>query len=186
MMSPKTKTRRAPSSESASWKEHLGNWRTFAAVGGASLAAATNADAGIVFSGPQNVTVSIPTYGSHSAVKTFSIGGYKEGIDVRRGSFHGIATGDVRLNNEGGHLGFAAQNSSTIAAKKYAAGNPIHAVIQFTNALAQSRFGSAVHGSFGPGVVTGFVGFQAPNGDLGWLQLQCPTRAVPDLRTRRR
>jgi hypothetical protein len=34
------------------------------------------------------------------------------------------------------------------------------------------RPGGTEFGSFGPGVVTGFVGFQLPNGDLGWLELR--------------
>jgi hypothetical protein len=120
-MSPKTKTRWAPASKIASWKEHLGNWRTFAAVGGASLAAATNADAGIVLSGPVNLTVSIPTTGFHYSSKLFKIGGLNEFLSVHRSS----KGAGVKLRNAGGNIDFATQNSSLHVAKKYATGIPL-------------------------------------------------------------
>jgi hypothetical protein len=174
-MSPKT--RLVLDSKSASWKAHLGQWQTFAAVGGASLAAATNADAGIVYSAPVNLTVSVPTTKSHAtARKYFSIGGYKEqlfaffGNNPRRGT---VGLGSVSSSHR---VGFAL-NASGLA-KKYAFGNPIHVLnsYYFPQVQRQDMRTGKIRGSFGPGTVTGFVGFRASNGDLGWIQLRVSDR----------
>jgi len=43
--------------ESAGWKKHLGKWKLFAAATGASMAASTNADVDIVYSGAINQSI---------------------------------------------------------------------------------------------------------------------------------
>ena len=176
------KTRLVLDAKDASWKEHLGKWRTFAAVGGASLAATTNADAGIVYNGSVNLTLSVPASGTHFATKSFAIGGYKELLVVGNGG--NPVRGYAALSNATGSkfLKFAL-NASGHAAKKYAFGNPIHMSASSKAPAVQTHNksinGTFVHGSFGPGVVTGFVGFRALNGDLGWLQLRVSDTGSP-------
>ncbi len=171
MKSSQTTTRRVIAAKTASWKQHLGNWRTFAAVGGATLAASTNADAGIVYSGPVNLTVSIPpTMGTHVSEKTFSLGGYHELLVVSKSAMNGNGAQIVPATSKG-YLHFA--RNATNFAQKYAFGNSIHPANTSVGAgIQQHKFGHATRGSFGPGVVTGFVGFRASNGDLGWIQLR--------------
>ncbi len=172
------KTRLVLDGKSASWKAHLGKWRTFAAVGGASLAAGTNADAGIVYSGPLDVSLS---GAGGFASKAFSVGTvvkYKEALNAGPG-YAGIFGGKT-----GPFLKFAL-NASGNAAKKYASGNPIHAAGALnSSAVAQTHNKTAggktfIHGSFGPGTVTGFVGFKAPNGDLGWIKISVSDMGTP-------
>jgi hypothetical protein len=179
-MSPKT--RLVVDSKNASWKAHLGKWRTFAAVGGATLAAATNADAGIVYSGPVNLTASYPPNGNPHFIQTpFSINGIKENMNV---GGNGVSKGYAGFSHSGpGGLKFA-MNASGNAAKKYAFGNPILAAgalntsapLQTHNIKSGKPF---MHGSFGPGLVTGYVGFKAPDGDLGWLKVQVNDSGSP-------
>jgi len=152
------KTRLVLDSKGASWKKHLGKWRTFAAVGGASLAAGTHADAAIVYSGPLNLSLS---GAGGFASKAFSVGVYKEALNAGP-AYAGI----FGLKTNGPVVKFALNGSGY--AKKYASGNPIHAAGALnTSAVAQSN----KNGSFGPRTVTGFVGFKAPNGDLGWIKI---------------
>jgi hypothetical protein len=169
-MNPKTRV--VLDSKNASWKVHLGKWRTFAAVGGATLAASTNADAGIVYSGPVDVSLSVPPTGSHNfGTKSFAIGGYKELLVVGNGSNprRGYAALSFVTGNRA--LKFAL-NASGGAAKKYLFGNPIHVLASAKTAPVQTHQPGFIHGSFGPGVVAGYVGFKAPDGDLGWIKVQ--------------
>ncbi len=163
------KTRLVLDGKSASWRAHLGKWRTFAAVGGASLAAGTNADAGIVYSGPISESLSRPLGVTTFKSKLITIGGFKESLFAGGGAAKGyVGFTHVTASKA---LGFA-QNASGNAAKKYSFGNPIHVLASKINATVQTNNNGAVHGSFGPGVVTGYVGFKAPNGDLGWIKVQ--------------
>jgi hypothetical protein len=45
---------------SRSWKDRLGAWSAYAAVSGSALALATSANASIIYSGIQNISVSVP------------------------------------------------------------------------------------------------------------------------------
>ena len=143
---------------------------------GASLAAATNADAGIVYSGAIDVTLSAPLPGPTFKSKSINIAGYKELLFAGVGHANGyVGFSHVTV---GKALGFAL-NASGQAAKKYSFGNPIHVLASAVNATVQTNIDGHIHGSFGPGVVTGFVGFKAPNGDLGWIQVQVSDSGSP-------
>ena len=118
---------------------------------------------------------------THQRVPFSTVGRYHIQVEAHhhRG-IQGIAV--CRWRRAKGYVGFThvtaskalgfAQNASGNAAKKYSFGNPIHVLASKINATVQTNNNGDVHGSFGPGVVTGYVGFKAPNGDLGWIKVQ--------------
>jgi hypothetical protein len=152
-------------------KKKLGNWRAFAAVGGASLAAATNADAGIVYSGVIDQTVSIPSGVSSTAQGTVNVGAAQIIIRVSAFKQAGFVYGVASLEGSGG-IGFARHDG---VLRRYGLGDAIHASsIEGVGTLflaGKNGVGSVQHGLFGPGNQTGFVGFKLTNGDLGWAEV---------------
>jgi hypothetical protein len=151
---------RSNSARNASWKNHLGNWRAFAAACGASMAAATNADAGIVYSGVLNspsVSPAGPTTGLiYINGNALNVAAAKFGSYFRAGLNNPAIAGVVAIADTGAYV------------KKYGMGQAIKAT-NTNNYGGVLRRGTA--GPWGPGNVTSFAGFRTLGGDLGWLEL---------------
>jgi hypothetical protein len=166
--------------QDASWKEHLNRWGAFAAAAGAALALSTGADAEIVYSGTQNVTV------TGSGEKTFHIASAVAEIQIVQ---HSSLFGRFTTANVGSHLthGLRFFGLSAAGVNRYAQGQAIGGAslglggLLFGNSGAPGSLGgNNPRGNFGPGTVDAFVGFKlgnstmpgTDNGDLGWIQIK--------------
>ncbi len=102
-------------------RKHFGNWRAFATACGASMAAVTGADAGIVYSGPVNLTISIPPSQGGAASAIFAVNGNNESLRIvyssvlKRGFAAVLATSTFLPNLKFGR-------NTNISAKKYGLG----------------------------------------------------------------
>ena len=112
----------------AAWKKHLGKWKLFAAAGGATMAAGTDADAGIVYSGTINYAVT----GGNNSGGTFGGGAKTFGLPaVRAGWFIGGLGSRIAgfrkpaaIAITGGPSSFGGFRGGNVI--NYAAGAPIH------------------------------------------------------------
>jgi len=154
------------------WKQHFGNWGTYAVATGAALAMSTNASASII-SSTLDLTVSLA--GQQTAEFTVAGGGgflvnQSFAKDVFRDATAVIESNGVPLN-------FKVSGGSS-SAKRYKLGQPILAAgsnsqfaLLFANQTCDDCDSRPI-GHFGPGVSQGFVGFSNISGDLGWLQVK--------------
>jgi hypothetical protein len=164
-----------------------GDWKTYAAAAGATLAMATNASADIVYSGPLDVTASIPSSGDNDSFKPFNVAGFRVNLsiynftDIFYSYTYGRRTGGFRdaVAAIGGNLLFAVNAHMSHALYRYNAGQPISGVhikepLGYLNRAAGGTVGVVTHtgGAFGPGTVTGFVGFETYHRDLGWMRMK--------------
>jgi hypothetical protein len=160
-----------------SWTNHAGDWKTYAAAAGATLAMATNASADIVYSGPVDITVSIPSTVSNHSSKPFTVNKYNEVLAIENfSSGSGRKVAQAALF---GSLGLAATFPFfvTPVLYRYNAGQNISGsgLVPFGYLRGAAGPGGVVTvtiGSFGPGSASGFVGFELPDGDLGWMQVK--------------
>jgi hypothetical protein len=135
----------------------------------------TRADAEVIFSGPVNLFATIPTTGFVIPVREdFTIQGIEECLIVfneEPGPNKRFGGASIRNGSSRG-LSFATANGSV---KKYAPGQPILAQGPFTTAVYLRVHGpyAQINGPFGPGTVSGFIGFKNPvNNTLGWIQVK--------------
>ena len=166
--------------EVSAWKKHLTTWGTFAAASGAALAMSTNASAEIVYSGALNVTKSLLNLGSvatdrHVTLAAGPSGHFKmsvfdQGFGTTESGSMFPRMGRVKLYGQGHTLGLTFAATLGGFAKLYAPGAPINlGARNLPNVVLRSHGG----GPFGPGTVSGFVGFKsAKAGDLGWLKVE--------------
>jgi PEP-CTERM motif-containing protein len=153
------------------WKENLGRWGAYAAAAGAALAMSTSADAEVVYSGIQNLTV------TGNSRKTFHIGSVKAEIQNVE---HSSSFGRITSAGIGSVLtaGIVVAQFSGSGANKYARGQPILLTgggaggVLFGNSGSPGAPGGNPRGNFGPGTVDGFVGILLKNGDRGWVQVK--------------
>jgi hypothetical protein len=145
---------------------HLGNWQVFATAAGAALAMSSTASAGIIYDLTPNVTASLASTGTASA--PFTVAGVKEKLLLRdrtaTSGRHSSATIRGRVFNQ--TLIFEKNNG---AVKRLAPYSAVSVQTNGTGGSLRDNSNGRAGGRFGPGTVTGYVGFRAPNGDLGWL-----------------
>ncbi len=87
------------------WTNRAGDWKTYAAAAGATLAMAANASADIVYSGPVDVTVSVPVSGNNVSVQPFTVANYHESLGIANQTHHGSQVASAVLF---GSIGLAA------------------------------------------------------------------------------
>jgi len=167
------------SASKSSWKKHLGNWKLYAAAGGASVAAGTSADAGIVYSGSLNVKAQVAVAGG-SNIANFSIAGNQlkamvsnksainSGVTYRWGGGFikfpqaGSIKGMVSSSANGGLALFAQGGPISAKASSYLSKGPL--------VLRQVTSSGSLYGVF-PLNQTAFAGFDL-NGKLGWIKVK--------------
>src|SRR5262252_2961698 len=143
-----------------SWKDHLGNWRAYAAAAGATLASASSAEANIIYSVAQPPIEAklahLPPTATTSAVTGFTIHGAQ--VDLRVFETPGFLSGRYRLDFAhvgGSNLRFFG-NGGGVGLMKFAPGAPIAGPLGgFLAYGALGYFG--FRGTFSPGH-TGFAG----------------------------
>jgi MYXO-CTERM domain-containing protein len=177
------------SESKAARNQHLGNWGAYAAAAGAALAMSTNASAEIVYSGPVDLTVSVAV-GGGLATHPLSIAGVHQLLVVQNkispnsgtalisnGLTHGPPPPELRF--------FGKESNGDNVARNYALAQEIAggASVNSLGAVLRVHNGSNNAGAFGPGTVTGFVGFKvssgANTGDLGWVQVKVSDSGSP-------
>jgi hypothetical protein len=152
----------------------LPDWRLYAAAAGAALAAGSNADASIIYSGPLNIDLKLPGAPAQSGTivsKTFMIGSEKEtALLSRRGFTRTIITY--------ADLGKAFQTTSSANAPqalRFNRGGAINGSVEGL-AILREQLHIGTHlfqpgGYFAPGQV-GYAGLRLNDGDYGWLQVE--------------
>jgi len=162
----------------AAWKKHLGKWKLFAAAGGASMAASTDADAGIVYSGAINYAVtggynSGGTFGG--GAKTFGLPAVRAGWRIVNGATKAAgfrSTAPIAITGGPTYFGFSGGRVIN-----YAAGAPIHNSHFFPGQAPYYMMPLAMDGPAGQfvppanGSLTGYAGFRSA-GHLGWIKLK--------------
>jgi len=155
------------------WKQHLGNWGTYAVATGAALAMSTNASAGIISS---TVDLTVSVAGQQTA--PFNVGGNGELLVNHSFAGDSFRFASAVIAPDGVPLNFKQSTASGFV-KRYTLGQPILAAgsnNQFALLLANETCsdcgGQPVFGHFGPGASQGFLGFLNSSGDLGWLQVK--------------
>ena len=158
------------------------NWKStgtmLATVAGSALALATNANAGIIYSGVQNLTVSLPNGGP--AVSSAALNGLAPipwDIRVFNALRSGRSTASAQLHEVVGHGdAFMAMSSFSPNALKLASGDVISAGKTFVNRsfpLLRRKNLASYTGAFLNSSV-GFVGIKfnlSGNAHFGWIRL---------------
>jgi len=153
----------------------MGNWIPYAAAAGAALAMSTNASASIIYSGPQNIPVTIPTGDVNTQkIAQFSVAQVDEAVYLQ--NFTDIVSaraGSAALDFVTSTKRLAFARSGALA-KLYNLGQAIlmtgpvsaRAVLRENNIDEDG-------GAFGLGTVSGFIGFKSTHtGDLGWIDVK--------------
>ena len=172
--------------ENRSWTKRLGDWGTYAAAAGTALAMSTNASADIIYSGVKDVAATLTHESNVNTLQTavFSVAGVMERANVshERSLNGGFGFAQILATNHARRLLFAT--NGTAEAKLYTAGQPILGGEGNGLLRTHTGLGGGIRGAWGPGTVTGFVGFKsAPTGDLGWIRVKVFDRnsdAYPD------
>jgi hypothetical protein len=169
------------------WQERLGSWPAYAAAVGSGLALASAADAAIIYSGPENITVAATAPGTpggtmHSGVLLKIAPGHSLEIGALARHFvqgGGLASAGLFSDRQGG--GVFTTNRGLGPIHEFPKGASIGGTLQ-SSAAAVVAFSApngfrATLGSFvGP---TGYAGFKLANGDLGWIRLKGTTSFGP-------
>jgi hypothetical protein len=179
------------SSSLAALKSSAGNWQIYAAVTGSALAMATNASAGIIYSGPETIkTRTIPNVAASTGGFTFASKtiGIEAGVDFRikasQISTHGTKTGRASLIG-GGLVGFMHTGGKN-SVKMLASGAEISGGagdFEFAAGPSYSHVGFEHHPRSGPNFTSGwpksdigFAGFvfltSPGHYDFGWIELE--------------
>jgi hypothetical protein len=187
----------APSARDATpsvLKNHLADWRAFAAAAGAGLAAASAADAAIIYTDPS----SKPVANSGNFQTNIAIG--SANVRLFAGSSAGGAwrTNVIGISNKVGVAHGTAELFATSHvfrttnrnAKLFANGQLIgstgkHGTFKKNYAGLRSHIFSAPNTHTGGNFLTGktgFAGFDLPDGDLGWIRLEISSNGsgLPD------
>jgi len=182
--------------DKAARKQHLGNWGTYAAAAGAALAMSTSASAEIMYSGIQDITVSVAASGgtNHAA---FTVAAVHElllvsnvmNVTVKSNKLSHVAGAVVSGPGVSPNLQFfrtKTVNFATVAIDYARAQMISGGAKRSSGAVLRQHFapgGAELDGAFGPGTVTGFVGFKVSggslNGDFGWMQVKVSDSASP-------
>jgi len=159
--------------EESTWKDQLSGWRAYATATGAGLALATAVGADIIYSGPQNITASVPG-AIGTATAPINIDGAIFNLYVRRkNQFTGEALADLQagansvLVNGSNQLRRLASGAVISAgAGSFAGGNRL---------LRSTAFFGAHIGTW-PKSATGLAGFKFKGTDgqqhYGWIRLE--------------
>ncbi|HEV2446443.1 MAG TPA: PEP-CTERM sorting domain-containing protein [Candidatus Sulfopaludibacter sp.] len=175
------------------WKDRLGCWPTYCAATAAALAGVTSASAGVIYSGPVNFTVSVPTSGFNTAANhVFAVPGLAS-ASFLLGVSHRMAGA--------GHYGSAYMTFGRTArffsfdrghvyggslVKRLASGQVVSHIGNTTSgAFALGAAGHAPAGDWAGGNVAGFAavnffafsthspgGSYIPHYDYGWLHIR--------------
>jgi hypothetical protein len=167
----------------AGWKERLRGWAPYAAAVGSGLALASACDADIIYSGPQNDTLTIskttgPTGFHSTAKKSFNLASGKN----FRIQVQAFVTADVGLQSVGfyGGTGVFPLLNADNQMKKLASGAKISAVqshfpaAYFFRHVTNRFYGSQQASGTWPASQTGFAGFDfkvTGGEDFGWVRL---------------
>ncbi len=152
------------------WKDHLARWGAYAAATGAALALSTGADAEIVYSGPQDVTV------TGNGLKNITMAG--KDLSFVQTVYHGTVipsagTAHVQAAVHGGIVVFAEGEAASLFAKGQAIGgtHTSYGGILRKKALLSGGTVSAI-GHWGPGTVDEFMGVKISGDELGWIEVK--------------
>jgi hypothetical protein len=168
------------------------NWTSgasvLATVAGSALALATNANAGIIYSGHQNITVSSPAGAGPGSFAAFTVGGspwHVRADNFAAGTIRNTAT--ARLERMLAGETFMNASSSAINAKKLASGAIISAGQAFFGGAGgpdlRRKNNANLYGQFLNSSI-GFVGikFKVSGSDhFGWIRVHAnigPSNAV--------
>ncbi|MDP2430662.1 MAG: PEP-CTERM sorting domain-containing protein [Pseudomonadota bacterium] len=168
----------------------LGEYAGYAAAVGAGLAMAGGADAAIIYSGVQNISLSLNPAAQAATNSIFNVasqnidmdgGGADFGIQVgfvgqlNTGSTAAKYVGGGILQGAGSALWLNAGSASNLAAGamvgpggNFAGGNVGRVRFQVVNTVSSS---ATTNGNFADGV-TGFVGIKLASGNYGWIRLR--------------
>jgi hypothetical protein len=178
MSQPESSAHTALRTPHSAFRTSLSDWRAFAAAGGATLAAASAADASIIY-GTINSQVSIPvgppTGHAVSSSKNFSIDGVEDNFRVLEVGLVQPQYNQADIG-EGLNLfnGPASLGSSFRTAVDFQKGAAIAGTLNPGGDLRTVGATRAGKGQF-PLNQTGFVGFQLPaskGGYVGWLRVE--------------
>ena len=159
------------------WRDRLANWSIYAAAAGAALAAASSAEAGIIYVNPTTKPdAKVPGTAPYAGVSLvpFTIDGLPVSVFVDAARFAPFEDA-VLVEASAGPIKFA--NITSSSAKKFALGDPItgaNGVNQSHAHFRESTSHGAILGKFGLNQ-TGFIGFQLPaskGGGSGWLRAE--------------
>jgi hypothetical protein len=175
------RTGRALRSSPVRWKNHLASWKTYALAGGASLAAATSADAQVVHTEIDH------TISNNSTFK-FTIAGRSVSAKVSITAPGGVprSVGRAKIAGLGGIFfgrtnGFAVNYPAAAPMGVGADSQAPAAVIRSASHItagnwwrSHGQFGAVATGSHRAGTVQGFMGFllPGPTNEDGWLQIR--------------
>ena len=176
-----------PGSKAAQWSAHLSRWPVYAAATGAALAMATSADANTIVTGFSGRDITINTFlsptGARTGVQFGTLGALSFKLAFSRHSSRppiissgGLLkvfpteAGSFVLDTAGGQVARFNAGSSLNISLPHANSGILHNQ-QFSYLIG---FGTLTNVGFGnwPSNNTGFLGFELPNDDLGWLQLK--------------
>ena len=154
----------------AAWKKHLGKWKLFAAAGGATMAAGTDADADIVYSGVINHAITL-----NGGAQSFGLAGVRGGFKASANTQKAYMSGKLDILTKVTSLWNA---TAFLGVNRYAKGAPIgtaqlHNMNNRPVAQASTGGGTNPIGQFNPprnSTATGYAGFQS-QGHLGWIHL---------------
>jgi PEP-CTERM motif-containing protein len=152
-------------------KRIINNWSVYAAAAGATLAMAANADASIIYSGPMDLTVT----GSENNIssKTFKIDGDPIAAELNLFAEDGFRVNVAEVINFSSKVHFAGTNTGGLSfGKKYNLNQQISFAGAGGGGTLQKSSNNGVHGQWGPGIVTGFLGIELPGSDYGWIEVR--------------
>ncbi len=161
---------------------NFGNWGVYAAAAGATLAMASNADAGVIYR-TVNKTVSVATTGTNSSAKSIR-SSITASLRIHRNTL-GTGSGTARLNIASFHLlrkGTATGGGNTYA-RKFAVNSLIGPSANDhghggTVLFKHTALGS-LRGDFGGTQPSAFAGFKTSGGDYGWIRISTSAAGSP-------
>ena len=175
-------TKLAPVSQNARWKKHLSNWRAYAAASGASLAAATSADAGVHYTTFNTSNTYVPSGNPNQLATNIKtdlgvsnfLNGHQFGLSIRSTATNGGSAKALILGNGG--VGFFKVGASSGAnVVNYLNGTSIgknHAGNHSgSNGFLNTHGTSGFNGNFAIGQ-TGFAGLVTSGGNKGYIKLR--------------
>ncbi len=134
----------------AGWKERLRGWTPYAAAVGSGLALTTAADAGIIYSGVQDVQVSLTASGTIAIKRTTQAFHMKVGGTGANSAF------SLRLTYERNRAGSHGSHLNTFGAAQLRPVPPAAALVSSGNRLRKLNSGDKISGGAGKFRTYGF------------------------------
>jgi len=155
------------------------DWRIYAAAAGATLAMSTNVQAGTITTGMVGITLHQGGSPGGTAHHSFSIAGSIFQAQLFNGS--GIASAVITdLAGKARFFDPAGYNRALDFAQSFAIGSRAGVLGRRDAGLRFRNFSlNTSSGSFGPGDVKGFIGFEDGVGRYGWIQVEVSDTGTP-------